>query len=70
MDQNANLAEQREIVARILIQDEDSPYWNTGDSEGDAMRLAELTQAMDEWLTRGGFLPVDWSVAPGEDGKD
>jgi hypothetical protein len=22
--------------------------------------LAELVQAMDQWLSRGGFLPTDW----------
>ena len=22
--------------------------------------LAELVEALDEWITRGGFLPSDW----------
>ena len=27
----------------------------------DANRLAELAQALDEWIVKGGFLPTDWS---------
>lgn len=50
MDPNANLAEQRRIVARIL----------DGDDSADWSRLAELVQALDEWLTAGGFLPGEW----------
>lgn len=26
-----------------------------------AERLAELTGALDEWMTRGGFLPTAWA---------
>lgn len=26
-------------------------------------RLAELTLALDEWITKGGFLPADWRSA-------
>jgi hypothetical protein len=51
MDPNANLAEQRRIALSILEGD-----------DGDAERLAELVQALDEWLTKGGFLPDAWRV--------
>jgi len=54
MDPNANLAEQRRIVARML--DEESEHIDTGD----AVRLAELAQALDEWISKGGFLPDAW----------
>ncbi len=58
MDPDANLKEMRELyqkmrkyenllVARSVIQD-------------DSMRLIELLEAMDEWLSKGGFLPEDW----------
>lgn len=37
--------------------DDDSDHIDTGD----AVRLAELVQALDEWIGAGGFLPVDWT---------
>ncbi len=52
MDPEANLAEQRELRRRILS----SEVFDASD----AARLAELSEAMDEWLSRGGFLPKDW----------
>lgn len=52
MDPNANLAEQRRIVARIFAGEE---------QDGDAQRLADLANALDEWIAGGGFLPTDWS---------
>ena len=54
MDPNANLEEQRSIIDRML--DEHSEYIDTGD----ALRLAELVQALDAWIVSGGFLPRSW----------
>lgn len=51
MDPNANLEEQRGIIACIQA----GMY--TAD---DVSRLADLAEALDEWLKRGGFLPRDW----------
>lgn len=51
MDPNSNLDEQRRIRDRIL---------NGTDTAVDAMRLAELSEALDEWIKGGGFLPVSW----------
>lgn len=51
MDPNANLAEQRRIIARI---NEGAPFVE------DERRLAELAEALDEWLSNGGFLPEAW----------
>jgi hypothetical protein len=51
MDPNANLEEQRRIARRILDGD-----------DRDAERLAELVEALDEWLASGGFLPSDWAA--------
>jgi len=28
----------------------------------DPAALAEAANGLDEWLTRGGFLPTDWSA--------
>lgn len=58
MDIEANLREQRELAAKILrIQDD------PGGPElpADVVQLAELFQAMDEWLKDKGFLPKDWT---------
>lgn len=54
MDPDANLKEQREIAKAML--DPESEYVDSGD----ALRLAELQTALDEWLMSGGFLPRDW----------
>ncbi len=54
MDPNANLAEQRRIVAQIL----------DGDSSADWSRLAELVEALDQWIAGGGFLPAAWNHGP------
>lgn len=54
MDPNANLEEQRRIVARLT--DGEGP----DDPGADAYRLAELAQALDEWISGGGFLPDAW----------
>lgn len=55
MDPNANLEEQREIRAQIL-EGRGNFYANPQH----AIRLAELSEAMDTWLTNGGFLPTAW----------
>ena len=54
MDPNANLAEQRRIVERMLDNEENPDYLD------DAQRLAELVEALDGWITKGGFLPKAW----------
>jgi hypothetical protein len=60
MDPDANLREQREIARRLLdkfmASDEDA----TAFDEGDVVRLAELVEALDRWISGGGFLPAAW----------
>ena len=51
MDPNAALTEIRSILAR---NDLELP---------DYERLAELTEALDKWLSNGGFLPDAWQNA-------
>ncbi len=53
MDPNANLNEQRRIRERIL-------NGSAINVESDAIRLAELSEALDEWIKGGGFLPAAW----------
>ena len=57
MDPNANLAEQRRLVATMLSDDYGS---DVPTMIADAARLCELVQALDAWILRGGFLPADW----------
>ncbi len=60
MDPEANLREQRKLAAEIVSAPD--PVDEAGYIELDerANRLADLVQALDEWLTKGGFLPADW----------
>lgn len=50
MDIDANLAEQKRIVARAV----------NGDAY-DAERLVDLVEAMHEWIEKGGALPAIWN---------
>ena len=54
MDPNANLDEQLRLANKILRSDK----WTDADAE----RLAELVEALDGWIDRGGFLPQHWSI--------
>jgi hypothetical protein len=56
MDPNACLAEIRRLYAAINEADE-----HDSDTLADAARLAELVEALDAWITKGGFLPRAWS---------
>lgn len=64
MDPNANLEEQRQIAARMRRRFECDRVneVSTIAQAADGDRLAELVQALDDWLTRGGFKPVAWSI--------
>jgi hypothetical protein len=52
MDPNSNLLEQRRIAKAILADPDAHSYG--------AVRLAELVEALDEWISRGGFRPTSW----------
>jgi hypothetical protein len=63
MDPDANLDEQRRLVRRIhAVQDatEGPTMGELRDVAHDAYRLAELVEALDQWIARGGFLPARW----------
>ncbi len=70
MDPNANLDEQILLAARLqqlgevqgrrsLTEAEEVELWDS------SQRLAELVEALDHWLTGGGFLPQRWTDARG-----
>lgn len=62
MDPIANLARQRTIVSEINelreLGEGHVPYGQVAEL---AYELAELVEALDEWLTKGGFLPTRWT---------
>lgn len=67
MDPNENMAQQRQIAARIMqrmsradAEDRDYNKEELVNLADLAVELAELTQSLDEWLSRGGFKPKEW----------
>ena len=65
MDPDANLAEQRRLTARYMQLEEKCD--RCGTTPQDALELAELglglaelVIALDEWITKGGCLPLAW----------
>lgn len=52
MDVNEVLRQAREAMVDI---------YNSPGGEG-GYRLAKLFGTLDEWLSKGGFLPTDWSA--------
>ena len=61
MDPNETLKGMR-LIAEHFLSDQPG-YQGTPDGEptmDDARELAELVQAIDGWLSRGGFLPDAW----------
>jgi hypothetical protein len=54
MDPDAALAQIRELIADQQTHNE------LNDTDTD--RLVELIDSLDEWMTKGGFLPTEWSA--------
>jgi hypothetical protein len=59
MDPDANLAEQLRWAERLT----EDRFSNDRERCAAGVRLAELVQALDEWIRRGGFVPDRWHVA-------
>lgn len=57
MDPNAVLAIARDRAASVI---ESADFSDARESE-EAVELAEAFQALDEWLTKGGFKPREWA---------
>jgi hypothetical protein len=58
VDPDANLEELRRLVHE---QEYISRTEETGDLYDRAERMAELIQALDEWMVKGGFPPMAWA---------
>lgn len=52
MDPNETLNQLRYLARRLVECENPDPV--------DVQRMAELALALDEWLTKGGFLPMAW----------
>lgn len=65
MDPNANLEEQRRCVETINELDGAMGIENMRELTVASFRLAELVQALDEWLSNGGAKPAVWTRRPG-----
>jgi len=56
MDPDYNRYEQLQLASKLLEATEnDRPV-----KDEDVLRLSELVIALDEWITKGGFLPKAW----------
>ena len=62
MDPNEALYNAREAVASIHnAMDEDGGLDSFDLDLDDVAQLADAFKALDEWISKGGFLPVLWS---------
>lgn len=53
-------------AALFLLRQNVADYENAttiSEREDAADRISELFQGLDEWITKGGFLPKDWQPA-------
>ena len=60
MDPNANLEELRALVRAGNEAHDNGEAPAPEDSE----RMVELVSSLDEWLSKGGFLPKAWERKP------
>jgi hypothetical protein len=59
MDPNENLEETRDLAEKLHDVGDVLVGPVVADAD-DALRLCELTRALDQWVMRGGFLPEEW----------
>lgn len=61
MDPNITLEELRRLSDHILtMTDAENTEPDVDIGWEDARSLAEYVQALDGWISRGGFLPAEW----------
>jgi hypothetical protein len=58
MDPDANLEQQLRLAGAMLADHHDSD--GNGVEPRDAAELADLVIALNEWISKGGFLPKAW----------
>jgi hypothetical protein len=62
MDPNETLAQLRTALDALRTTGDDE---NVGDAVAAAFDAAEAAANLDEWLSRGGFLPTAWQRVHG-----
>jgi hypothetical protein len=60
-DPDATLRQLRELVGRVYRHWDGQDVLHSGQLEATALRMAELVDTLDEWLSRGGTPPADWT---------
>jgi hypothetical protein len=61
MDPDANLREQLKLAKWMQSIVNGKQSYTKTEFEVNAVRLAELVQALDGWISKGGFLPTTWA---------
>jgi hypothetical protein len=66
MDPNEALKRLREIMPRLQAWAE-AEEWSIAPSDltqhdTDLAEVVETFEGLDQWLSKGGFLPADWAV--------
>lgn len=62
MDPNTTLANALRAAEEILVRD---PYEERDTNYSTDINLAAYLTSLDEWITKGGFLPARWGNPPG-----
>lgn len=65
MDPEANLQELRRLRAKffdIVNETRLGEPFTLEEGADDLVRFLELVEALDEWVTKGGFLPREWTA--------
>jgi hypothetical protein len=62
MDPDVNLIEQLKLAEKYIERDPEYDLLHPEETAADIQRLAELVQALDHWMTNGGFTPARWRV--------
>lgn len=64
LNPDAALGQIRELIGKIYRHWDGTGILTNGRLVAIACHLAEQTDALDEWLCRGGFPPTDWTQPP------
>jgi hypothetical protein len=74
MDPDAALAAMRNAVTHLRVPPKDQKHGFTVDEENEREyawnNLGESFEALDGWLSKGGFLPSAWVPEMGRERKD
>ena len=69
MDPNAARSICYDRARSILMGQDEEDYSDTSAAE-ESVELAQAFHDLDEWLTKGGFLPSSWERPASEEGRD